>query len=63
MVEIIKRGEIPGERVRECTCNRCQTIFSFKEFEAQYSSDQRDGDALKIACPVCNQPCWVTGRR
>jgi hypothetical protein len=59
MVEIITRGQIPGERVRTCTCQNCKTVFRFKHSEGEYSSDQRDGDAVKINCPVCNRLCWV----
>lgn len=62
MVEIIRRGVIPGERVREATCPNCKTLFSFKEMEAEYSSDQRDGDSFKIACPVCSRACWIDQR-
>lgn len=63
MVEIITRGQIPGERVHTCTCQTCKTVFRFKESEGEYSSDQRDGDAVKIACPVCASVCWVTPLR
>jgi hypothetical protein len=59
VVEIIKRGKLPGNQVHECTCRDCKTVFRFKEAEAEYVSDQRDGNALKISCPVCSRACWI----
>lgn len=65
MVEIIKRGELPGEKVYTTTCTHCKTQFKFKQKEARLSSDQRDGDAMRIRCPLegCNTECWVTPKR
>lgn len=59
MVTIIKRGIKPAERLYEVTCGECTTVFSFKQAEAQYKSDQRDGDYLTIQCPVCISACTV----
>jgi hypothetical protein len=62
VVEIIRKGELPGEKIYETTCTNCKTRFRFKKKEARFSSDQRDGNALIIRCPLegCNNDCWVT---
>ena len=56
-MEIIRRGELPQERVYEAICSNCKTIFRFEEREAEKVSDQRDGDFLRIKCPVCDDDC------
>lgn len=52
-MEIIVRGKLPEEDEYEATCYRCRTVFRFQRVEARYVSDQREGDYLSIACPVC----------
>lgn len=59
MVEIITRGRKPGEARYEATCRECRTVFRFARSEARYVSDQRDGDAVAINCPVCSQQVWI----
>jgi len=58
MVEIIKEGKKPSDKSYEAKCRECETTFRFKRSEAGYVSDQRDGDALVIACPLCNARVW-----
>lgn len=55
-MNIIKAGKLPEEKQYQTTCDRCKTIFTFKQKEAEYVSDQRDGDFLKVKCPFngCN---------
>lgn len=53
MVEIIKRGELRGDRVHEVTCRVCKSELRFAEREAKHVHDQRDGGFLSINCPVC----------
>ena len=55
-IEIIHRGELPGDKQRQATCQCCQTVFSFAESDARRVFDQRDGDYLTLPCPVCEQP-------
>ncbi len=59
MVEVVKRGNPKGEEVRETTCPRCLSELRFKRSEARHVSDQRDGNALVITCPVCNRENWI----
>lgn len=61
MVKIISPGKLPGERVYRATCSYCHCHFEFFAKEAQYTSDQREGDAYKIACPTegCGRPVYV----
>lgn len=63
LVEVLKRGESPGNRVYEVTCRVCHSELRFKEFEGEYHRDQRDGDFLSIQCPVCKRPVTVGLRR
>ena len=62
-MRIIKKGEVPGTKPVECRCGNCRTLFEFLPSEAQFISDQRDGDAYKIGCPVCARDCWVDARK
>lgn len=57
MVVIIRHGELPEEKSYETTCRHCNTIFVFERHEARLVRDQRDGDFLKIACPLCKTKC------
>lgn len=58
-MRIIHRGTPPTEETRDCECRTCGTEFEFERREATVVPDQRDGDALKIECPVCRHACWV----
>jgi uncharacterized Zn-finger protein len=57
MVDIIKLGVVPGERNHETKCSNCNTHFRFKEAEAVFRADQRDGDFWEIKCPLCGVIC------
>ena len=59
MVEIIKRGTLPDEKTYETECRHCRTFFRFERREAHFVTDQREGDAVTIACPVCTTLVWV----
>lgn len=54
-MRIIKEGKLPGKQMYRVTCTNCKTEFEFEQDEATYSSNQRDGDCLQIACPLCKQ--------
>ena len=58
MVTIIKQGSLPEDRLFETTCSHCGTIFTFQRKEADYRSDQRDGEYLIISCPYCNRSVY-----
>jgi hypothetical protein len=60
MVKIIEKGVLPEKQPLRCRCNHCKTLFEFTPLEAQYVNDQRDGDAYKIDCPVCQRECWIS---
>lgn len=62
-MEIIKRGELPGEKVYETSCSHCKTRFRFKRDEARPSRDQRDGTLLIVKCPLpgCGKECYANG--
>lgn len=58
MIKIIERGIKPDDKEYRTSCSRCKTVFEFVRSEAEYVSDQRDGDALVIECPVCKERVW-----
>jgi hypothetical protein len=51
-MEIIKQGQIPSEKEYTVSCSHCHTMFKFKQGEASYQGDQRDGDYLVVSCPL-----------
>lgn len=59
MVRIIRLGTLPEEKLFQCTCNYCKTVFEFKAKEAKKISNQREGPYYQIACPVCNTMCFI----
>lgn len=52
-MKIIERGTDPQSTPIRATCNHCKTVFEFHPIEAEYTSDQRDGNFYLIGCPVC----------
>jgi NAD-dependent SIR2 family protein deacetylase len=48
MVEIVKRGIKPEERVHHATCGNCDSQIKFKQGEARMKNG-----CLEIQCPVC----------
>lgn len=57
-MKIIKRGTLPADRKWKFECTHCRTTFECAQCEGQLISDQRDGDTLKVPCPVCKSPCY-----
>lgn len=53
-IMIIKRGEVPANKIFRGFCMNCKTEVEFPRRAAKYNSDQRDGDFLSVDCPVCN---------
>lgn len=60
MVEILSRGEKPQDRSYTAQFRKCSTVFRFKHSEATEVPDQRDGDMVRIDCPVCKNPVHVS---
>lgn len=58
-MKIIKRGMLPEDRYYQGLCNHCTTVVEFKFSEAEPIYDQRDGNSLKVDCPVCERPIYV----
>ncbi len=52
-MRIMKHGTAPGDNKHRATCRNCGTKIEFMQSEAAYVADQRDGDYLRIKCPVC----------
>lgn len=58
-MKIIKRGELPEEKVYQETCSRCKSELEFKAGELRSSPDPRDQGECYVMCPVCNSHLWV----
>lgn len=56
-MRIIEQGRLPESQTYEVTCRHCRTRFEFARGEAKHNHDQRDGDYLSIACPLCKYEC------
>lgn len=59
-MNIIKQGVLPQEKVHQVTCRTCSTVFEFSKAEAQLVFDQRDGNYLKVNCPLCGNSCTTS---
>jgi hypothetical protein len=56
-MKIIERGQQPKQKLYTIRCRHCQSKFEFEQSEAKVVRDQRDGDYVQIACPVCFTNC------
>ncbi len=54
-IEIIKRGERPGDKIYEAECSHCKTEYRFQKADAKLNFDQRGGDFLSFRCKVCGE--------
>lgn len=63
-MKIIKEGNLPSERKFTATCSNCKCHFEFLAKEAEYRSDQRDGDFYEVKCPQsgCGRANYVNAR-
>lgn len=51
-MEIISKGRLPKDQQYQTTCNNCRTIFTFMRDEAELVPDSREGDFLRVTCPL-----------
>lgn len=56
-MKILEHGMPPIVKVYTLRCHNCSTKFEFQRHEAEFVPDQRDGDYLRVHCPVCGQCC------
>lgn len=61
-VEVVERGPDPREHVYEVRCNKCNSKLRFKQADAVREVDDRDGNALVVVCPTCDNEIWVAKR-
>ena len=59
-MKIIKNGKIPEEKSYQCSCNYCKTIFECQMKDGSLIADQRDGDSIKVDCPYCRRPVFIS---
>lgn len=51
-MKILQKGVLPSKQIYRATCRHCGTQIEFHFEEAEFISDQRDGDFLSIPCPL-----------
>jgi ribosomal protein S27E len=52
-IEVVNRGHLPENDVFNVQCHTCKSDIRFLRSDGKLTFDQRDGDFLTIACPVC----------
>jgi len=52
-MKIIKKGNIPDEKIYQAKCYNCKTEIEFVQKEGVVTRDQRDGDFITVQCPLC----------
>lgn len=60
-MKIIKRGELPQDKIHRETCEKCKSELEFKHSEVHQVSDPREGVLWSIECPVCRHKIWRNG--
>lgn len=60
-MEIIEKGQLPGEREHTGTCSNCRCKVRFKEKEAEYRSYPRNEAVWVVKCPTpgCGKEIFV----
>lgn len=58
-IEIIKRGLRDSELTARFHCLHCKSELKAARGDGEFISDQRDGDSIRFACPVCQRDIWV----
>lgn len=53
-MEVIFRGVPKKDKEYEAVCHDCESILKFKHYEGTVTYDQRDGNYIKVTCPVCD---------
>lgn len=59
-MEIIRKGVASESKTYRVSCDNCDTLFKFQQLEANWVTDNRDGDYLEVDCPVCGKSVTVT---
>ncbi len=59
-MRIIERGIKTDNMTQQARCMCCETLIEFERREARFVSDQRDGAAMVVKCPVCEHEIWVS---
>lgn len=61
MVKVIKRGELPQEKVSRFICRNCKSELEAKNSEWEGSVDTREPNVFSISCPVCKHDIYRNG--
>lgn len=59
-MKVLKQGQLPGDKKYRATCMNCKSEIEFQRKEAEWVADQREGDFLRVSCPVCQQRIHVS---
>jgi endogenous inhibitor of DNA gyrase (YacG/DUF329 family) len=53
MIEVIKQGSLPTERIHTGTCHYCKSELRWKAKDGTDKFCQRDGSWNEVKCPLC----------
>lgn len=56
-MKVLKRGELPEDKIHNIICHNCKSELEFYEKEARLVND-RNEICLVVTCPVCKQELW-----
>ncbi|WP_066795092.1 hypothetical protein [Sphingomonas soli] len=62
-IEVISRGHLPENDQFEASCSNCKSTLRFLRSDGKLTFDQRDGDFLTVACPVCGTSVNVAANK
>mgnify|MGYP001558674176 CR=1 FL=1 len=62
-MEIITKGQLPGEKMYQKTCSNCSTVFRFQRKECRVEHE-RQVSMLAIKCPLpgCGTEVYASDR-
>lgn len=61
-MKVIKRGELPQDKIHRETCDRCKSELEFKHSEVLWDPDPREAGQWYVLCPVCRNHVWGRGK-
>lgn len=56
-IKILKQGRLPEEVTYKFSCGHCKTEFTAQVKDGKLCYDQRNGNWVEVACPVCAWKC------
>jgi uncharacterized protein with PIN domain len=57
-MKVIKRGELPQDKIHRETCNQCKSELEFKHSEVLWDLYPHGNGQWYVLCPVCKSHVW-----